>query len=373
MFSRAELKEITSISTKDGHFVSLYLNVDPMFNKKGDYIVHFKNMIKEIAESLNPAVYKTVKGDIEKIESYVLTNKRMFKKGLALLSSVKNSFWKEYHLNVPVKNELIIDKTPHAKPLMDILDNYQRYAILLVDKESARIFVVHLGEIVEFGEVHTPDIPGKHKKGGWFALSQNHYERHMDFHINLHLNDVVEKFDSFLSGEYIGRVVIGGSDETVSLIKGKLHKTVLDKVIAIIRMEMFAKSDEVLNRVEPVLASYEKKMEEETVETLIARAMKNENAVLGLDNVLNALQERKVMKLIFIKDYKSTGYGCRLCGFLTAYKIASCIYCKAEMECIDYIIDMAGQKAIQQGALIEVIDKNKKLLNAGGIGAFLRY
>jgi peptide chain release factor subunit 1 len=183
----------------------------------------------------------------------------------------------------------------------------------------------------------------------------------------------VEKLDSFLSGEYIGRMVIGGSDEAVSLIKGKLHKTVLDKVIATVRVEMFAKSDEVLKRVEPVLALYEKKKEEETVETLIARAMKNENAVLGLDNVLNALQEQRVMKLIFLKDYKSAGYGCKSCGFLTAQKITSCIYCKGEMEGIDYIIDMAGQKAVQQDALIEVIGENKKLLNAGGIGAFLRY
>ena len=31
---------------------------------------------------------------------------------------------------------------------------------MLVSKESARIFVVHLGEVVEYGEVHSKDIPG---------------------------------------------------------------------------------------------------------------------------------------------------------------------------------------------------------------------
>ncbi|MCL0072403.1 hypothetical protein M1N49_01805 [Thermodesulfovibrionales bacterium] len=46
MLSMTELKEIVSMEGKEGYFVSLYLNVDPLLNKKGDYIVHLKNMVK---------------------------------------------------------------------------------------------------------------------------------------------------------------------------------------------------------------------------------------------------------------------------------------------------------------------------------------
>ena len=66
-----------------------------------------------------------------------------------------------------------MDKAPYIQPLLDILDNYKQYAVLLVDKESARLFLVHLGEIEEYGEVHTPDVPGKHKKRGDGFLSQD--------------------------------------------------------------------------------------------------------------------------------------------------------------------------------------------------------
>jgi peptide chain release factor subunit 1 len=377
MLDREELKEIANMEGKEGYFISLYLNVDPMFNPRGDYMVHFKNMMKNAAESINKAVYKDVKDDLGKVENYVVSNKRLFKKGLAIISSSANSFWKEYNLNVPVKNELIVDKTPYAKPLMDILDNYQRYAILLVDKESARIFMVHLGEIVEYGEVQTPDVPGKHKKGGWFSLSQNRYERHIDFHVALHLKDVVEKIDSFLSGEYIGRLIIGGSDEAVTAVKGMLHKTVLDKVIDTVKIEMFAKPDEIIKKVQLVVLKYEKQKEQEEVDFLIERAMKNENAAIGLENVLNALQEQRVMKLFFVKDYKASGYICNSCGLLAAQKMAqkieSCSYCGGEIETVDYIIDLAAEKAVQQGAIIEIVTESKKLLDAGGIGAILRF
>lgn len=373
MLSRTELKEIASIGGKDNYFVSLYLNVDPMFNQKGDYILHLKNMMKNTIETLDKSIYKKIKEDLEKVDNYVLANKRIFKKGLALLSSSEISFWKEYNLGVPVRNEIIVNKTPYTKPLMDILDNYQRYGVLLVDKESARIFVVHLGEVVEYGEVRTPGIPGKQKKGGWFALSQNRYERHINFHVNLHLKDVIEKLGSFLSGEYIGRLIIGGSDEAVSMVRGMLHKTILDRVIGDVKVEMFARKDEVLKKVEPIVFAFEKRQEDEAVETLIAKAMKNENAVLGLDDVINALQEQKVMKLVVLKDYKEIGYSCGSCGFLTVQKIDPCPYCKGSMEAVDYIVDLAGEKSIQQGALVEVVIENKRLQDVGGIGAFLRF
>lgn len=373
MLDRNELKEISSFTGKNGYFVSLYLNVDPLYNKKGDYLTHFKNMVKEGIEKLDKAVYKRIKDDIEKIENYVLANKRMFRKGLCLISSSENDFWREYHINVPVRNDLIIDKTPFVKPLTDILDNYQRYALLLVDKESARIFIIHLGEIVEYGEVHSSDIPGKHKKGGWFALSQNHYERHINYHVGLHLKDVLEKFGSFLSGEYIGRVIIGGSDEAVSMVKERLSKDILDKVISNVRIEMFAKPDEILKRVQPIVYEYERKKEEEEVQALINRSLKNENAVTGVDNVLHALQEQRVMKLYVLKDYNPQGFSCDTCGYLSSQDINPCPYCGGKMKAEKFIVDSACEKAIQQGALIEVIAESKELAKYGSIGAFLRY
>ncbi len=372
MLSRAEIKELAS-NEKNGFYVSLYLNVDPLLNKKGDYMVHFKNMMKGKIESLDKAVFKKVKADLEKIDAFVLGNKRLFKRGLALISSSENSLWKEYHLGVPVKNELIVDRTPFTNPLLDILDNYQKYAVLLLNKESARIFIVHLGDIVEYGEVHTPDVPGKQKKGGWFALSQNHYERHTEFHVGLHLKDVIEKLDSFLGKEYIGKLIIGGSDEAVTTVKGMLRKTVLDRVIGTVKIEMFAKPDEVQKKIEPIVYEDEQRKKEETVKILIAKAMKNENAVVGVDNVLNALQEQRVMRLLVLKDFKTVGYACAACGYLTSQKVDACPYCKGKVESSESIIETAVEKAVQQGSVVEVVAENGELMNAGGIGAFLRF
>ncbi len=149
-------------------------------------------------------------------------------------------------------------------------------------------------------------------------------------------------------------------------------QAVADKVIGTFQAEMFAGSKDILGRAEPVLKAFEKQKEAETLDDLMTKAMKNENAVIVLENVLNVLQEGRIMKLIFLKDYKQSGLKCNNCGYLTLQHISTCPYCKAKIQKVNYIVELAAQKAVEQGAFVEVTD-NKKLKESGNIGAFLRF
>ena len=208
MLTFGEIKELSAMSGNGDFFVSLYLNVNPLTNPKGDYIIHFKNMLKETLGKTGRDAEKAVKKDIDRIEAYLRDNKREFKKGIALISSGSYGIWKDYHISIPVKNELIIDKTPYIKPLLFLLNNYRRCAVLLVDKELARIFIIHLGEIAEYTELFTPGIPGKHKKGGWFSLQQGRFERHIDYHVGLHIKDVIKTLEDFKNETHTTYVAI---------------------------------------------------------------------------------------------------------------------------------------------------------------------
>ncbi|MFO0753795.1 MAG: hypothetical protein U0411_10790 [Thermodesulfovibrionales bacterium] len=375
MLDRAEVEEIASAEGKGHYFVSLYLNVDPLSNRGGDYAIHFKNMVKNTVDSLEKGLQKKIRGDIDRINHYVAANKGMFRKGLALLSSGENAFWKVYHLGVPVKNEMAVSTIPHIRPLIEVLDNYERYAVVLVEKKEARIFVIHLGEIVEYGEVKSPEVPGKHRQVGWYGLGETRFENHINYHVRFHLKDVVEKLDSFLGGEHIGRLILGGSDEAVSAFRSLLHKTVLDRVIGTIRLEMFAPPDEVLRTTMQVISDYERKQEAETVESLVTLSLKGKGAVLGLADVISALQEQRVMKLVVVRDYKAAGYTCGACGFLSAEKAEPCPACDGDEKAkpVGDMVNLAAEMAVQQGAAVEVVSDSVRLAEAGGIGAFLRF
>ncbi len=373
MLNRDELSKITKIKGNDKYYVSCFLNVDPVTNAKGDYAIHIKNMLKRAYESQGKDIRKKIKPDMEKIEAYFFSNRRNLKKGLAILSCSEADYWEEFHLSVNIKNDVIVDKTPYIKPLINIIDKHRQYAVMLIDKESARLFTVHLGEIAEYRELFTENVPGKHKKGGWFSLAEKSFERHIDYHVNLHIKDAVRQLEQMLSSGDISRLLLGGAEEAVTKTKGFLSRPISEKVIGHFSMQISASMQEVLAKAEPLLEKYEQAEKDAMVDELLTRTSKKESAVLGLDNVLSALQEGRIMKLLLVKDYRASGYACEKCGFLTSQVIDNCPYCKDKADKVDYIVDLAIQRSLEQGAEIEVISGNEQLEKTGSIGAILRY
>lgn len=373
MLDRKELTEMAKVSGDSAFFVSLYMNVDPVTNPGGEYTIWLKNELKGAPALLGGEVAGKVEKDLRAIEAYVQDRKRDFKRGLALISSTERSFWREYNLSVPLGNELVVDNAPYLKPLLDALNHYRRYAVLLVDKESARIFVMHLGELVEYGEVHTPDVPGRHKKGGWFALAQSHYERHIDYHVLMHLKDVLRELDSFMKGKETGMLVLGGPEEAVVKTRGLLPRALADKIVGVFQAGMFESNAEILARVRPLVEEFEKRAERETVEELLARSMKMERAVTGLEAVLRALQGGRVMRLVFERNFKAGGFRCEGCGALSTRPREKCPFCGGRPAPVKFIVDYAAQSMVERGGNVEVVSPDIGLEKAGRIGAFLRF
>jgi peptide chain release factor subunit 1 len=372
MITIEELKEIASINPGEDHYVTLYLNVDPVTNPGGEYLVKFKNMMKETSEKTDKKVLKAIRGDLEAMENYFIGNKRKFRKALCLISARKGGFWKEFHLSVPVASGIFVDRTPYLKPVMGVMDDFPRHLVLLVDKEKARIFVVHMGEVAEYGEVRTPDIPAKQKKAGWFALEAGHIERHVDFHVALHIQDVAEHAAGFMEKQKIECVIIGGPQEAVSMTMEKLPKAVREKVIGAFAAGMYETSAEILRKAEPVLREHNGKMDASRVDELLARTLKNEQAVVGLEDVVLMLEEGRVMELVIDADYGEKGFVCSNCRKLSA-EPGACRFCGGPARDIGYMGDLVMQKTVEKGGRVNVVGGNDKLKGAGGIGALLRY
>ncbi len=373
MFERKDLVALEKFNTGENYVLSLFLNVSPQERKRGGYLSKFKNLVKSLPEEK----ISLVKEDIDKIERFLQGERESFKKFLVLYSCIKKDLWVRYDLNMEeLKEEIIIDKTPYTSPLFDLLDNYQKYGLLLVDKRNARVFLVFLGDIEEYAVVISDDVPGKHKKGGWFALAEKRYERHIEYHVKMHLKEVIDKFDDFLKEKEIRRIIIAGPDEAISELMLILPQEIKQKIIGRTYIEKHASKEEVLQKVNPIIDSYEKMKESMTLSELITRSRKNNNAVLGIDDVLKYLRDKRVLKLVVPRDYAIEGKVCSSCGFATKQDVDCCKECGGCVMKVQNLIEKATELAIQNSALIEFIkdEKEKKqLIEEGGIGAFLRY
>jgi peptide chain release factor subunit 1 len=372
MFERKDLESLERFNSGESFVLSIFLNVSPQERKRGGYLLKFKNLLKAISEEklLN------IKDDIKKIEKFLQTERESFKKFLILYSCTKNGLWQRYNLNIEIKEQLVIDKTPYTSPLFDLLDNYQKYGVLLVDKRSARVFLVFLGDIEEYGMIEHDHVPGKHKKGGWFALAEKRYERHIEHHIKMHLKDVIDKFGDFLNDKEIRRIIVAGPEEAVYELMETLPESIKQKIVGRTFIKKHASAEEVLEKVMPLIHEYEYMKESKTLADLVTRARKNVNAILGIDDVLMYLREKRVMKLVIPKDYKIEGNICSSCGFATQQKVDCCMECGDCVMKTHNLIEKATEMALQSGVLIEVIKDEKErniLIENGGIGAFLRF
>ncbi len=92
--------------------------------------------------------------DLDRIEEYVRGGiDRSTTRGLAIFSCSAQDFWKVVALPVPVHSRVVINEWPAVSQLESVAQGFDRFAVLLVDRQRARILVFHFGELVDHSEL----------------------------------------------------------------------------------------------------------------------------------------------------------------------------------------------------------------------------
>jgi peptide subunit release factor 1 (eRF1) len=133
--------------------------------------------------------------------------------------------------------------------------------------------------------------------------------------------------------------------------------------------------EEIRSAVAPVAEKCERDTEEALVTDLVTSAAKSGRVVIGLGHTLYALNQRRVWLLVCADGFHSPGCECSRCAALFSIDIGSCSFCGSTVYPIEDIVESAVDHAIRKGVKIEVIRAGEavsSLMNAGGIGAFLR-
>jgi peptide chain release factor subunit 1 len=371
MISEKELQELVDFRTEESSVLSLYLNVDPTQHTKDEYRLTLKSMLKGVA---NEASAK----DLAEVEKYFDFQYDWQGKGVVIFSCLEEDFWRAYPLAVPVENHVFVADSPYIKPLTDVLDEYGRYGVILVDREGARFLLFHQGELEETDGTLGEEVK-RTKRGGGSAAGRlggltARTSRHEEKIAQRNLKEAAELAVRFCGGGRCGRIVLGGTDETLTQFQGMLPKELQEQVVGSIPLDMAASETEVLNRSLEVIQEVDRRREEELVEQLITAATsKGGHGALGLDDTLAAVQEGRAHILVVAEGYTATGYGCQNCGYVAAHESKKCPFCGGDMAPIEDTVNTIVRKAIESGMEVEVVKGCVALEKAGSIGAILRY
>ena len=342
----AQLDRLASFEPGPFPVLSLYLNMQPDQHGRD----HFEPFIrKELAERVRtyPASgpeRESLEKDAEKIRQYV-ADVDSSANGLAIFACAGAELFDAVVLAAPIQeHRLYISDQPHLYPLARLIDEYPRYAALLADTRSARIFVFAANAVERSQQIEGVKTK-RHKMGGW---SQARYQRHTEnYHVH-HAKEVVDALARIVRDESIGSIVISGDEVIVPLLKEQLPKDLAERVIDVVKLEVHASEREVLEKTIAALREKDVESDRGRVDELLGAYRANGLAVVGVENTRKALEMGEVDELIITASPEAL-----------------------KME--ERVADELVTKARQTAAKIRFIEDAALLSATGGVGAFLRF
>ncbi len=364
MLTERDLQEL--LDFKPQHPVlSVYLNTDPSQGGADVYKLKLRSMLKDLE----------LPEDTGAVENYI---EREYEGGrsVAIFSCAAEDFFRAYPLQVPMRSRARVSNRPHVKPLAALFDLYGWYGIALVDKQGARLFYFHLGEIREqegvLGDsVRRTKDRGTQSSGG--RGGTNGQTPHTTETTERNMREAAEFAAKFFEENNVRRVLLGGTDENVALFRGYLPKRWQSLVVGTFPISMNANNLEVMERAIKIGQEAEHRRETEAVKALITAAAKGQGGVTGLDDTLLMVQEGRIQTLLVIEGFRAPGYRCQECGYITAQAQESCPYCGSSFVEIPDVVDLAVRRVMEDGGDVDVIHDNPQLEEHGKIGAMLRY
>jgi peptide subunit release factor 1 (eRF1) len=283
-----------------------------------------------------------------------------------------------------VRSRVRVSDKPHVKPLADLLDSYGGYGVILLDKQGARLFHFHLGELVQqegfLGEeVRHAKRGGGTQTGGkrvGAAGTRGGVAGFTDYEEQVterNMKDLTAFAAKFFADHHVRRVVVCGSDDNVSQFRSQLPKAWQSLVIGSCILSMNAGENEVLERILQVGVRVEEERERQLVESIVTSANKGKAGVLGLQDTLGALREGRIQTLVIRDGYRAPAYCCQSCGYMSAQPVGRCPFCNGETEQIPDAVETIVRKVMQSSGDVDVLHDGQDIKGFDKIGALLRY
>lgn len=380
MISKAELQTMIGREGKPGHPVlSVYLDVDQSreTNRNRKFEVSLGNLLRELEQGIVDQYEREEFVADAELTTRFVSGYRPGARSLVVFCDVLEDFFWRRELDVPLHSEARWGETLYLRPLLETIDEYERYGVILTDRAKARLFTVHLGKIEEHdqsfapGEVKIFRAPGRDR-----IRSDMRFQRKADQYAYRHLKRVAELAVELGERHAFDRLMLAGPVEATSQLQQLLPKQWQSRIVASLDLPVESDQQTVLTATLKVAEEAERKGEMALVEDLIADAARAEQrAVTGLDATLRALRLGRIWRLVYADGFAPPGGRCANCATLFWEKPGSCAYCGAAVWPIDDLVEQAAQRVVVSGGQVEHVSgvAVERLKAAGGVGAFLKF
>jgi peptide chain release factor subunit 1 len=370
---REQLDRLAGFEPTDAPVLSLYLDMRANEHGRRTWDTFLRKTVSERSQTLKGDARKSFEQDAERIRSYLETDLRKSADGLALFAcSAADGFFEAVQLDVPVEADwLFIGSVPHLYPLMRVNDQFPRYAALLADTNSARLFVFGLGTRETKHEVKNQKTR-RTTMGGW---SQPRYQRHIEnFHLH-HIKEVIDVLDKTVRDEALNQIVIACDAVTKPLLMEQLPKHLADKVLDVLSLDIRTPEHQVLQETLELLRDTDASTDAAQVQRMFDAWNAQGLGVVGPEATLRALEMGQVEELLITAQPSSLRRPSEITGDMAPAPVDIDTNAPGSEQDADQhrLADHFVVHARNSGARVRFIEDAQLLADVGGVGALLRF
>jgi peptide chain release factor subunit 1 len=298
-------------------------------------------------------------------------------------------------LPVDLRERIVVDRSPYASPLSSLIDQYERYGVIICGQKKATLFEVYLGEIEGWEQVE-----GEHQRhrrapaggpqrsatkgaGSFQGLEELRRRNHAEYVLHQHLAEVADRAFRRFRVRPFDRLIIGGNKEVMPKLEEHLHSYLKQRVVAREQLSLDLSQKDAREKILAIEARVEEEKELELLAKIRDRVGSAGLGTTGLDETLRSLFYGKVDTLVVLDDVAIPGRECPECNFLferpedekeKTPTLVECPICKRSTRRVPDIIDEAVELAIMSGARVEHVAYAKaQLRQMGWVAAILRF
>jgi peptide chain release factor subunit 1 len=374
MLGRGVLSRLHTLTQQKTNTLTMYLDTDQnkQSNRKRGFVVQAEALLKEL---------KGRHGRSQRFADAAKTALRMVKrmrpKGKAALVVV--------HPGTDLEELIQMDlgfpasahwcKGAYLRPVVEAMDEHERYGVVLTDTKRARLFTVFMGSLTEHEDLYSETSQRTRSMGADQMRAQKRRDRRHDEEVASHVKKVIDALHDLALKSPFDRLIVAGTPKATSQLVRLLPKRLRGKLVETVSMPVAASQKEVLKKILAVQRRMEREQETVLVEGVLAELHDGGKAVADFASVLDAVNQGRVWKMFYAKGLKKEGGECKACGAYSPHSVGPCVYCGGELLVLSRCVDRLSQTVLDMGGQVEVIDgpAADSLKPHGSIAALLRY
>jgi peptide chain release factor subunit 1 len=355
MIRHRDIEQLQLLSQAPGNTLTLYLDVDQTnpANRKRQFETRLHDLLRQLktahADDTDlPGACTDVAEIVKRIEP---AGKTLV---LARHPNLGVTFRKLLHL--PLPTGVYWSKGAFLRPLIEALDEHERFGVVLVDQKRARLLTVFLGEIEEHRGLISEVPPRPESPSSDRLRSQPRMERRHDESVSSHVRMVATELARLLDQLEVDRLIVGGAVEVGSELVRQLPKRLRGRLVELLPIPIGAAAEEILARTSEVQLRIERAAELEVVRDLLKEVRKGGRAVAGLSATLDAINQGRVWKLVYLQGLSLEGGVCSGCNVLVDPADERCPLCGEPVARESLMVDRMARTVLERGGHVEMVD-----------------